>query len=43
MFRFNAVPDRKRKIMQIAVLLSCEPVFKSVHCPDLAPKLALER
>lgn len=43
MFRFNAVPDRKRKIMQIAALLSCEPVFKSVHCPELASKFAVER
>ncbi|GEM_PF-6169333 len=43
MFSYNAVADRKRKMLQISVLLFCEPLFKSVHCPVLAPKTISER
>ena len=43
MFRYDAHPDRKRKLLQILMLISYEPVFKSVHCPAFAPKEQIDR
>ncbi len=43
MFRYDAHPDRKRKLLQIFVLMSYEPVFKPVHCLAFAPVENIER
>lgn len=43
MFRYISGSDRKRKVLQILALISCEPVFKSVHCVEFAPQTLLER